>query len=110
MPWLILLLAGFLEICWAAGLKYSNGLTNLRWTAFTAVTLIGSMVLLAQAVRTLPLGTAYAVWTGIGAAGTAILGIVLFGDAPHDPAPGLYRADPARYPGPTPGRRRDPQG
>jgi len=80
MPWLILLLAGFLEICWAAGLKYSNGLTNLRWTAFTAVTLIGSMVLLAQAVRTLPLGTAYAVWTGIGAAGTAILGIVLFGE------------------------------
>src|SRR5690606_21765575 len=80
MPWLILLLAGFLEICWAAGLKYSNGLTNLRWTAFAAVTLIGSMVLLAQAVRTLPLGTAYAVWTGIGAAGTAILGIVLFGE------------------------------
>jgi len=80
MPWLILFVAGLFEICWAVGLKYAQGFTNTGWTAFTIVTLTASMVLLAQALRTLPVGTAYAVWTGIGAVGTAILGIVLFGE------------------------------
>ncbi len=80
MAWAILFVAGLFEICWAIGLKYTEGFTNLRWTAFTAVTLAASMLLLAQALRTLPVGTAYAVWTGIGVVGTAILGMVLFGE------------------------------
>jgi quaternary ammonium compound-resistance protein SugE len=85
VPWVILLIAGLLEICWAIGLKLSNGFSDLRWTLFTAVTLVASMVLLAQALRSLPVGTAYAVWTGIGAVGTAILGIMLFAE-PRTPA------------------------
>lgn len=80
MAWGILLLAGLFEIVWAIGLKYSNGLTRLWPTVGTAVALIASMGLLALALRTLPLGTAYAVWTGIGTLGTAILGIALLGE------------------------------
>jgi len=80
MAWGILFLAGLLEIGWAVGLKYTAGFTKLWPTVGTAVALVGSMVLLGLAVRTLPLGTAYAVWTGIGTIGTAILGIVLFGE------------------------------
>lgn len=83
MHWLILFVAGLLEVCWAVGLKLSNGLSRPGWTAFTAVTLVLSMGLLAYALRTLPLGTAYGVWTGIGAIGTALLGIALFGE-PRD--------------------------
>jgi quaternary ammonium compound-resistance protein SugE len=78
MSWLVLVLAGLLEIGWAVGLKYSHGLTRLWPSVATAVALVGSMGLLALAMRTLPLGTAYAVWTGIGTVGTAVLGIVLF--------------------------------
>ena len=80
MAWGILFLAGLLEIGWAVGLKYTAGFTKLWPTVGTAVALVGSMVLLGLAVRTLPLGTAYAVWTGIGTIGTAILGIILFGE------------------------------
>lgn len=80
MAWGILFLAGLLEIGWAVGLKYTSGFTRLWPTVGTAVALVGSMVLLGLAVRTLPLGTAYAVWTGIGTIGTAILGIILFGE------------------------------
>ena len=80
MAWGILFLAGLLEIGWAVGLKYTAGFTKLWPTVGTAVALVGSMVLLGLAVRTLPLGTAYAVWTGIGTIGTAILGIMLFGE------------------------------
>jgi quaternary ammonium compound-resistance protein SugE len=78
MSWVVLVLAGLLEIGWAVGLKYSHGLTRLWPSLATALALAGSMGLLALAVRTLPLGTAYAVWTGIGTVGTAVLGIVLF--------------------------------
>jgi quaternary ammonium compound-resistance protein SugE len=78
MTWVVLFVAGLLEIGWAVGLKYAGGLTR-HWPAIaTAVSLVGSMGLLAVALRTLPLGTAYAVWTGIGTVGTAVLGIVLF--------------------------------
>ena len=80
MAWVVLLLAGLFEIGWAVGLKYTEGFTRLWPTVGTAVSLILSMGLLGVAVRTLPLGTAYAVWTGIGAVGTAVLGIVLFGE------------------------------
>ncbi|EPZ50016.1 multidrug resistance protein, SMR family [Bacteriovorax sp. BAL6_X] len=76
--WIILILAGLLEICWAVGLKYSSGFTKLIPSLFTVFTLIGSMLLLAKATQVLPIGTAYGVWVGIGALGAAILGVVLF--------------------------------
>lgn len=82
MAWVILFLAGLLEIGWAVGLKYTDGFTRLVPTLATALALIASMTLLGLAVRDLPLGTAYAVWTGIGTVGTAVLGMVLF----HEPA------------------------
>ena len=78
MAWVILFIAGLLEIGWAVGLKYTEGFTRLGPTVATGVALVASMVLLGVAVRTLPLGTAYAVWTGIGTVGTAVLGIILF--------------------------------
>lgn len=78
MAWIVLIIAGLFEIGWAVGLKYTEGFTRVGPTVFTAISLIISMALLGWSVRTLPLGTAYAVWTGIGAVGTAILGIVLF--------------------------------
>jgi len=78
MAWVILFVAGLLEIGWAVGLKYTEGFTRLWPTVATAVALVASMTLLGMAVRTLPLGSAYAVWTGIGSVGTAVLGIVLF--------------------------------
>jgi quaternary ammonium compound-resistance protein SugE len=78
MAWVILFIAGLLEIGWAVGLKYTEGFTRLWPTVATAVALVASMSLLGIAVRTLPRGSAYAVWTGIGSVGTAVLGIVLF--------------------------------
>ncbi|MGA9916639.1 MAG: quaternary ammonium compound efflux SMR transporter SugE [Paraburkholderia sp.] len=81
MSWILLLIAGLLEVAWAAGLKTSEGFTRLWPTVFTAVTALGSFVLLAMAMRQLPLGTAYAVWTGIGAVGAFIFGIVMMGEA-----------------------------
>lgn len=78
MSWTLLLLASLFEIVWAVGLEYTDGFSELVPTVATVVAAVTSMVLLARAVRTLPIGTAYAVWTGIGAVGTATLGIVLF--------------------------------
>ncbi|MDO9432699.1 MAG: quaternary ammonium compound efflux SMR transporter SugE [Pseudomonadota bacterium] len=78
MAWVILFIAGLCEIGWAVGLKYTDGFTRLWPTVFTGVSLVISMALLGIAVKSLPLGTAYAVWTGIGAVGTVILGIFLF--------------------------------
>ncbi|WP_433630648.1 quaternary ammonium compound efflux SMR transporter SugE [Halomicrococcus sp. NG-SE-24] len=78
MSWYVLVVAGAFEIAWAVGLEYSDGLSKPLPTAGTVVALVVSMLLLAKAVETLPVGTAYAVWTGIGAVGTASLGIVLF--------------------------------
>ena len=80
MAWVLLFFAGLFEIGWAIGLKYTDGFTRLWPTTWTVMAMVASVVLLALAVRTLPIGTAYAVWTGIGAAGTVILGIVLFGE------------------------------
>ncbi|HVT45348.1 MAG TPA: quaternary ammonium compound efflux SMR transporter SugE [Thermoanaerobaculia bacterium] len=79
--WGYLMIAGILEILWAIGLKYTEGFTRVGASAFTIVTMIGSFYFLAQAVRTLPVGTAYAVWTGIGAVGTALFGIILFAES-----------------------------
>lgn len=81
MGWLYLLVAGLMEVAWAVGLKYTEGFTRLWPSVLTGAALVVSMLLLAAALRTLPLGTAYAVWTGIGAVGTAALGIVLFGES-----------------------------
>ena len=85
MAWIILVLAGLLEIGWAIGLKYTQGFTRL-WPALGTVgAMVISVGLLGVAMRELPVGTAYAVWTGIGAVGTVILGIVLFGDPANAP-------------------------
>ena len=80
MAWYILFVAGLMEIGWAIGLKYTEGFTRLVPSVLTLGAMTLSVVLLGLALKTLPVGTAYAVWTGIGAVGTAILGIVLFGD------------------------------
>lgn len=81
MSWILLFIAGLLEIAWAAGMKSSEGFTRLWPSVFTIVTAIGSFVLLAVAMRQLPLGTAYAVWTGIGVVGAFIFGVMLMGEA-----------------------------
>ncbi|MFD2246066.1 DMT family transporter [Pontibacter ruber] len=81
--WVYLILAGICEIGWAFGLKYSEGFTKIGISIVTVVVMILSFVLLSQAMKTLPLGTAYGIWTGIGAAGTAILGIVFLNE-PRD--------------------------
>lgn len=78
--WIILVIAGLLEICWAIGLKYSEGFTRLNPSLFTLITLAFSMYGLARAGQILPIGTAYAVWVGIGSLGTALLGIYLFNE------------------------------
>jgi quaternary ammonium compound-resistance protein SugE len=81
MAWLILLIVGLCEIGWAIGLKYTDGFTRLAPSVLTGAAMVVSVVLLGIALNTLPVGTGYAVWTGIGAVGTAILGIFLFGEA-----------------------------
>ncbi|GAB2785028.1 quaternary ammonium compound efflux SMR transporter SugE [Dyella kyungheensis] len=81
MPWIYLMLAGLLEVVWAIGLKYTEGFTRPLPSVITASAMVASIVLLGMAVKTLPIGTAYAIWTGIGAVGAVILGIVLFGDS-----------------------------
>ena len=81
MAWIMLAVAGLLEIGWAIGLKYTDGFTRLGPTVATVTAMVASMVLLGLAVRTLPVGTAYAVWTGIGTVGAVLLGIVLFGES-----------------------------
>lgn len=81
MYWIILIIAGLFEVAWAIGLKYTDGFTKLFPSIFTIISMIISMGLLAYAVKFIPVGTAYAVWTGIGAVGTAILGIILFNES-----------------------------
>jgi quaternary ammonium compound-resistance protein SugE len=81
MAWIYLFIAGLFEIGWAVGLKYTEGFTKLWPSVITIVTMILSFYFLSSAVKTIPIGTAYAIWTGIGAVGTAILGIFLFGES-----------------------------
>jgi quaternary ammonium compound-resistance protein SugE len=80
MAWILLIIAGILEAGWAIGLKYTDGFTKLVPSVLTIIGIVVSLVLLSIAARTLPIGTAYAVWVGIGAAGAVILGIVLLGE------------------------------
>jgi quaternary ammonium compound-resistance protein SugE len=84
MAWGLLVLAGLLETAWAVGLKYTQGFTRPLPSVLTVAAIVASMALLATAAKTLPIGTAYAVWVGIGAAGAALLGLVLF-DEPATP-------------------------
>lgn len=81
MSWIILVIAGLLEVVWAIGLKYTHGFTRLTPSVITLIAMIVSIVLLSWAMRSLPVGTAYAVWTGIGAVGAAITGILLLGES-----------------------------
>jgi quaternary ammonium compound-resistance protein SugE len=85
MAWVILVLAGLFEVGWAIGLKYTNGYTRLWPTIWTVLAMIASVWLLGIAMKSLPVGTAYSVWVGVGAVGTVILGIVLLGE-PANPA------------------------
>jgi quaternary ammonium compound-resistance protein SugE len=80
MAWILLIIAGLLEVGWAIGLKYTEGFTRVWPSFFTLASMVLSVVLLGVAMKSLPVGTSYAVWVGIGAIGTAILGIVLFAE------------------------------
>ena len=80
MSWILLILAALFEIVWAVGLKYTEGFTRLWPTVGTIAAIVLSLALLGQAAKTLPIGTAYAVWSGIGAAGTVIVGVLFLGD------------------------------
>lgn len=81
MPWVLLIVAGLFEVGWAVGLKYTDGFTRLWPSVGTAASMLVSLGMLGLALRTLPLGTAYAVWTGVGTVGTALLGMVLLGES-----------------------------
>lgn len=81
MSWLILLIAGLLEVVWAIGLKYTQGFTRLVPSLMTVTAMVASVVLLSWAMKSLPVGTAYAIWTGIGAVGAAITGMLLLGES-----------------------------
>lgn len=81
MAWLYLFIAGLFEIAWAVGLKYSDGWTKLYPSIFTVITMIASFFFLSISVKTLPIGTAYAVWTGIGTVGTVIYGLLFFNES-----------------------------
>ncbi|MDX3234978.1 quaternary ammonium compound efflux SMR transporter SugE [Streptomyces sp. ME03-5709C] len=80
MAWVLLCVAGLLEVAWSVGLKYTDGFTRLWPSVGTGLAIVASMLLLSYAARTLPIGTAYGVWVGIGAAGAAVLGIVVLGE------------------------------
>jgi len=80
MAWIWLTVAGMLEVVWATGLKYTDGFTRILPSAITIAAMVASVYFLALAVRTIPIGTGYAVWTGIGAVGVAIAGMILFGE------------------------------
>ena len=80
MPWVLLVVAGLLEVGWSIGMKYTDGFTRLVPSLLTGAGIVASMVLLSHAAKTLPIGTAYGVWVGIGAAGAAVLGMVVLGE------------------------------
>jgi quaternary ammonium compound-resistance protein SugE len=81
MPWTMLVVAGVLEVVWAVGLKFTDGFTRLWPSVWTLAAMLASFYLLSRALQTLPVGTGYAVWTGIGAAGTAIVGMLVLGES-----------------------------
>ncbi len=94
MAWILLVVAGLLEVAWSIGMKYTEGFTRLWPSLFTGAGIVASMLLLSQAAKTLPIGTAYGVWVGIGAAGAAVFGMVVLGSG--DRRPHLLRLSAAR--------------
>ena len=96
MAWFYLLIAGLLEVGWAIGLKYTDGFTRLVPSLWTGASMVLSLFFLGLALKALPVGTAYAVWTGIGAVGVAIFGIILFAGARNRGAARLHRVDRRR--------------
>lgn len=80
LAWLLLVLSGLLDVAWAVSVKYADGYTRLGWSLLSLILLVAFITLLGQSLKVLPLGTAYAVWTGIGALGSLVLGVVLFGE------------------------------
>ena len=103
MAWITLFIAGLFEVGWAIGLKYTDGFTRLWPTLLTLASMIVSLGLLGLALKTLPVGTAYAVWTGVGTVGTAILGIILFGEFDGGAPPSLHRINHRGHPRPQAG-------
>lgn len=93
MAWILLVLAGLFEVVWAVGLKYTDGFTRLYPTLCTLIAMLISFLLLAQSLKTLPIGTAYTVWTGIGAVGTVLYGLYFLGGARECNADQLYGYD-----------------
>lgn len=89
MPWIFLLIAGVFEVIWATCLKFSDGFSKLNYSIYTVIGMIISFYFLAQATKTLPIGTAYAIWTGIGAIGATIVGILIFKES-MTPARGFF--------------------
>ncbi len=89
MSWLILFLAGLLEVVWAVGLKATEGFRKPQASALVVAAIVASLFLLAQAVRTIPIGTAYAIWSGIGAAGAMVFGIIVYGESASLPRLGF---------------------
>lgn len=85
MAWVLLVVAGLLEVGWSIGMKYTDGFTRLVPSVFTGAGIVASMLLLSYAAKSLPIGTAYGVWVGIGAAGAAVLGMVVLGSLPPPP-------------------------
>jgi quaternary ammonium compound-resistance protein SugE len=83
MDWLLLMMSGMFEVIWSISMKYSDGLTRIVPSLITLFASICSFILLAQALKTIPIGTAYAVWAGVGAVGTAIAGVLIFGETVH---------------------------
>jgi quaternary ammonium compound-resistance protein SugE len=83
MDWLLLMMSGVFEVIWSISMKYSDGLTRIVPSLITLLASICSFILLAQALKTIPIGTAYAVWAGVGAIGTAIAGVIIFGETVH---------------------------
>ena len=106
MAWTYLFFAGLFEIGWAIGLKYTDGFTRLTPTLLTVASMVVSLGLLGLALKTLPVGTAYAIWTGIGTVGTAILGIYLLGEPATVHQAGLHRLDRGGHYRPQAGRLR----
>ena len=81
MAWILLIVAGLFEVCWAVGLKYTDGFRRILPSVLVVISIVASMIFLSLAVRSIPIGTAYAVWVGIGVLGAAVLGIILFQDS-----------------------------
>ncbi len=92
LAWALLIIAGFLDVLWAVSMKYAEGYTRLGWSIISLALLAGFVCLLGRSLQVLPIGTAYAVWTGVGAVGTVLMGVALFGEIARTAPPVRHRA------------------